>query len=150
MFQFYGMNYVPMRIYRVLIGDESIGLRRFLRPKRARFKLKMTIFAQLLKDSIIFPPWLFYVWIKVSRFGSQPDCNHLVKYVFFFVTVRATVNWLRILFLIVASSGLLYIFNLLVSIWNIKALFTESDEEPEIEYYNFMDHSTSPFLWVPS
>ncbi|KAH9027208.1 hypothetical protein EDB84DRAFT_315065 [Lactarius hengduanensis] len=46
---------------------------------------------------IILIPWVLYVWIKDSRFGSQPECNHFVKYVFFFVTVRATVGWLRIL-----------------------------------------------------
>ena len=40
---------------------------------------------------------MLYLWIKDSRFGAQPECNDLVKYVLVFVTFRATVGWIRIL-----------------------------------------------------
>jgi hypothetical protein len=50
-------------------------------------------------STLLFIAWLLYVWIKDSKFGSQPECNHLVKYVLFFVNVRATETWLRILFI---------------------------------------------------
>ncbi|KAH9000440.1 hypothetical protein EDB92DRAFT_1831305 [Lactarius akahatsu] len=62
----------------------------------SKFKMNITLAFQVLQV-IILIPWALYVWIKDSRFGSQPECNHFVKYVFFFVTVRATVGWLRIL-----------------------------------------------------
>jgi hypothetical protein len=50
-------------------------------------------------STLLFIAWLLYVWVKDSKFGSQPECNHLVKYVLFFVNVRATETWLRILFI---------------------------------------------------
>ena len=49
--------------------------------------------------TVVFTVWLLYVWIKGSDFGSQPTCNHRVKYVLFFANVRATVTWLRVLFI---------------------------------------------------
>ncbi|KAI9440676.1 hypothetical protein H4582DRAFT_1487001 [Lactarius indigo] len=62
----------------------------------SKFKMNVTIAFQVLQVLILIP-WALYVWIKDSQFGSQPECNHFVKYVLFFVTVRATVGWLRIL-----------------------------------------------------
>ena len=91
----------------------------------------MTILAQLCQDSIIWPPWLFYVWIKVSRFGAQPECNHLVKYVFVFITIRATVNWLRIFFLVFASIGLFCLLIGLRMIWKLKILFVDSGSDSD-------------------
>lgn len=41
----------------------------------------------------------FYVWANAPTFGSQPECNDQVKYVLFFFTVRATVPWLRVVWL---------------------------------------------------
>ena len=115
----------------------------------------MTILAQLCQDSIIWPPWLFYVWIKVSRFGAQPECNHLVKYVFVFITIRATVNWLRIFFLVFASFGLFCLLIGLGTFWKLKALFVDSEEASNIEQeYPSMASSTvkeyfSSFVCVP-
>jgi hypothetical protein len=53
-----------------------------------------------MASTLIFIVWLLYVWIKDSKFGSQPGCNHLVKYVLMFANVRATETWLRVLFVI--------------------------------------------------
>jgi hypothetical protein len=50
-------------------------------------------------STVAFTVWLLYVWANDSKFGSQPECNHLVKYVFFFANVRATETWLRVLFI---------------------------------------------------
>ncbi len=97
----YGVTCVPMKIYyRVLIRDENTGATRFILANRFSSKMKITFVVQALQLLIIFVPWSLYVLIKCSRFGAQPECNDLVKYVFFFVTVRATVGWLRIMFII--------------------------------------------------
>ena len=73
---------------------------RFITAPRFDLKLKITLAVQLCQFVLIFPIWSLYVWIKDSRFGPQPECNHLVKYVIVFVSVRATINWLRILTII--------------------------------------------------
>ena len=76
---------------------------RFISAPRYGLKLKITLTFQLCQFMLIFPVWSLYVWIKDSRFGSQQECNHLVKYVIFFASVRATINWLRILIIIMLS-----------------------------------------------
>lgn len=53
-----------------------------------------------MASTLVFIVWLLYVWIRDSKFGSQPGCNHLVKYVLLFANVRATETWLRVLFVI--------------------------------------------------
>jgi hypothetical protein len=53
-----------------------------------------------MASTLMFIVWLLYVWIRDSKFGSQPGCNHLVKYVLLFANVRATETWLRVLFVI--------------------------------------------------
>jgi hypothetical protein len=161
--QFYGMNDAPMRTHRVFIRNENTGFGRFLLAKRIDFKLKMTLLIQLCQVLIVLPPWLLYVWIKDSRFGAQPECNHLVKYVFFFVTVRATVNWLRIVFLVGISLGVFYVLISLRSIPSLhKALSAgpeqASDEAPgealDTEPVPIMSLSRilwiSSVMWVPS
>jgi hypothetical protein len=68
--------------------------------------------------TVVFTVWLLYVWIKGSNFGSQPKCNHLVKYVLFFADVRATVTWLRVLFimnLVMTACTLLFRFGAILS-----------------------------------
>ena len=42
-----------------------------------------------------FAAWSLYLWVNVKDYGSQPECNDQIKYVIFFVTVRATAPWLR-------------------------------------------------------
>jgi hypothetical protein len=131
--QFYGMNYVPMRTSRVLIRDENTGLNRVLSAKtRIDFKLRVAYFVQLFYGIFIMPPWLLYVWIKDSRFGSQPECNHLVKYVLVFVSVRATVNWLRIFFIVLYSVNLYHsLTNLRPTYYLLRKQFADSNEGSE-------------------
>jgi hypothetical protein len=61
----------------------------------------MKIFiAVQMTSTLVSIVWLLYVWIKDSNFGSQPECNHLIKYVLVFKNVRATETWLRVIFII--------------------------------------------------
>ena len=74
--------------------------------------MKIFIGVQTL-TTVVFTVWLLYVWIKDIDFGSQPSCNHLVKYVIFFADVRATATWLRVVFimyLVVSACMLLFRF----------------------------------------
>jgi hypothetical protein len=68
--------------------------------------------------TVVFTVWLLYVWIKGVDFGSQPACNHLVKYVLVFADVRATATWLRVLFimnLIITACMLSFRFGAILS-----------------------------------
>ncbi|KAI0296551.1 hypothetical protein B0F90DRAFT_1023006 [Multifurca ochricompacta] len=70
-------------------------------------------------STVVFTIWLLYVWIEDSHFGSQPDCNHLVKYVILFFNVPANSIWLRIFFiisLVFAAFSLLFKFSAIVSV----------------------------------
>jgi hypothetical protein len=58
-----------------------------------------------MASTLVFVIWLLYVWIKDSKFGSQPGCNHLVEYVLMFANVRATETWLRVLFVVYLVSN---------------------------------------------
>jgi len=90
----------------------SVGQRRFILSSIDDFSMEIFIVAQTF-STVVFTVWLLYVWIKDSNFGSQPECNHLVKYVLFFVSVGATATWLRVLFfinLISSSCVLLFTF----------------------------------------
>ena len=86
--------------------------RRFIRSGQNDFRMKIFTGFQIL-TTMVFTVWLLYVWIKGSNFGSQPTCNHLVKYVLFFADVGATVTWLRVLFimnLVMTACTLLFSF----------------------------------------
>ena len=96
-------------------GD--VGQRRFIRSGHNGFRMKIFIGFQTL-TTVVFTVWLLYVWIKGSNFGSQPTCNHLVKYVLFFADVRATVTWLQVLFimnLLMTACTLLFRFGAILS-----------------------------------
>lgn len=77
---------------------------------------------------VIFPSWALYVWIKGSVFGSQPLCNDLVKYVFFFISVQGTVHWLRILAIICFSVKILSSGTKLLSVFFLKKGKKQGDE----------------------
>ncbi|KAI0246905.1 hypothetical protein BJV78DRAFT_1157561 [Lactifluus subvellereus] len=82
------------------------GMRKFIRHSRSstqsrgNFRRMKVIIAIQTFTTVVFTIWLLYVWVKDSHFGSQPECNHLVKYVLFFANVRATDTWLRVLFIL--------------------------------------------------
>ena len=95
----------------------GVGQRRFIRSGQNDFRMKIFIGFQTL-TTVVFTVWLLYVWIKGSNFGSQSTCNHLVKYVLFFADVRATVTWLRVLFimnLVMTACTLLFRFGAILS-----------------------------------
>ena len=72
---------------------------------------------------ITFTAWALYVWANVKDFGSETDraCNNRIKYVLFFVSVRATAPWLRgiwIAGLVLSAVGLMLSFG-----WKAMELF---------------------------
>ena len=158
-FQVYGMTCIPLGIYRVLIREENTGMFRFVSAPRFDLKLKITLAVQLCQFLLIFPVWSLYVWIKDSRFGPQPECNHLVKYVIVFVSVRATINWLRILTITMLS---LSIFTCLLGSPAVSSLLktvmkTKPDEDKaqdegtDVEFGSLsMFTSVSSFWWARS
>ncbi len=136
------------------------GMRRYFQSsKNALNALRATlVIAVQLLSTTVFTVWLIYVWLQDSHFGSQPDCNHLVKYVIIFVSVDATANWLRILFIIyIVFSALFLLFEMTIVLWRNK---TQSSSPvtyaKTVPYfgtfsvgYVFPDRvtvSTSPFL----
>ncbi len=109
---------------------EGAGQRRHYRLKKTDFRMEVYIGVQTC-TTVVFTVWLLYVWIKGSNFGSQKACNHLVKYVVFVIDIRATVTWLRILFiinLIVTASVLLVSFGVNVHAY-VKRRRTHNYEE---------------------
>ncbi len=87
---------------------------------------------------ITFTAWGLYVWIDVKKFGDSPQCNHEIKYVIFFVTVRATAPWLRgiwITGLALSAAGLMLSFG-----WKAMELFEmkRMAEEQEAEEANMI------------
>jgi hypothetical protein len=58
-----------------------------------------TFIAVQMSSTVSFLYWLLYVWIKGSKFGSQPECNQLVKFVLLIFNVMATETWLRVIIL---------------------------------------------------
>jgi hypothetical protein len=111
-FYLYSKFFVHLNtILKPLMGYDGAGIRKFIRDSsrassrdcaesRTKFLCRKVIIAIQTFTTLMFTVWLVYVWIKGSQFGSQPECNHFVKYVFFFATFRATENWLWVLFTI--------------------------------------------------
>ncbi|KAI0298815.1 hypothetical protein BC826DRAFT_996738 [Russula brevipes] len=105
--------------------------RRFIQSRFSSADFRMTIFMTVQAlSTVMFTVWLLYVMVKDSDFGSQPECNHLVRYVLVFIGVKATVTWLRVLFLIylVLTSSML-----LPGIHNKWRVVGQSPGQPEQE-----------------
>ena len=118
-------------VLKTLTGLGRVGQRRFIRsesdePSERDLRVRMKLFIGIQAFSTaMFTVWLLYVWIKDSDFGSQPECNHLVKYVLLFADIRATVTWLRVLFimyLIVNACTLLFRFGVIISVFTQRSL----------------------------
>ena len=84
---------------------------------------------------ITFTAWGLYVWATVEHFGNENVriCNDRVKYVVFFVNIRATAPWLRgiwITALVLSAVGLMLTFG-----WKAMELFETKlmAEEQEAE-----------------
>ena len=80
---------------------------------------------------VTFAAWSLYLWVNVKDYGSQPECNDQIKYVIFFVTVRATAPWLRKLWisaLALSAAGLMVWFGT-----QAVKLFVRNDVEEAVE-----------------
>ena len=132
---------------------------RFISAPRYGLKLKITLSFQLFQFMLIFPVWSLYVWIKDSRFGPQQECNHLVKYVIFFASVRATINWLRTLIIVMlslciftcllSSPAVLMILKAMMRIKRGKEKTSEEESDAEVGCLSIFT-SVCSFWWAPS
>ncbi|TDL15463.1 hypothetical protein BD410DRAFT_845163 [Rickenella mellea] len=68
--------------------------------------LRLIVFS--MSSYLSYQAWSLHVWTTALTFGSQPECNHSTKFVFFWVTVRATAPWLRIWWIVTGATGLSY------------------------------------------
>jgi len=78
----------------------------------ARSRVIMGVFLQFA-SVVAFTGWGLYLWVHVNDYGSNSDCNDQIKYVIMFITVRATVPWLRGLWiaaLVLSAVGLMIKF----------------------------------------
>jgi len=52
---------------------------------------------------LMFQSWALYIWATATSFGPQDtvQCNNQIKYIFVFVSIRATALWLRVLWMVV-------------------------------------------------
>lgn len=88
-----------------------------------RSRVVMGVLLQFV-SVIAFTAWGLYVWADVKNFGNSSQsaqCNDKIKYVVFFVTVRATAPWLRgiwIAGLVLSAVGLVLSFG-----WKAMELF---------------------------
>ena len=88
------------------------GIRRSLRRLGKTLRIILLVGIQNF-STMVFTVWLLHELAHDDHFVSQPDCNQSVKYVFFFVSVRATSTRLQILFVaavIIAALSFLFKF----------------------------------------
>ena len=93
----------------------GVGQIRFMSSSKHNFRMKIFIAVQMT-CTLGFLIWLLFVWKDPSTFGSQPECNHLVKFVLFFFNIMATDSQLASLvigYVITYLSGVLFIFSVI-------------------------------------
>jgi hypothetical protein len=85
---------------------------------------------------ICFLVWWILLMRNAEHFGTQPECNDKTIIVILWISVRATVPWLRILSFVIAGSGLFVIavatVSLIVFIYAWKGLWPLQKWEPSI------------------
>ena len=109
----------------------------------ARSRIAMGVLLQYI-SVVSFTAWGLYLWVHVKDFGSQPECNDRIKYVFFFFTVRATVPWLRGLWiagLVLSAVALMFAFGVMAV-----ALFSMRRVERALEEGTMVARSLTPTL----
>ncbi|KAK2462573.1 hypothetical protein APHAL10511_005416 [Amanita phalloides] len=71
------------------------------RGNRTSFTIRILIsFVTTYGSFMLFAGYAFYVWATALKFGPFSECNNEIKYIFFFKSVRATVGWLRKLWMV--------------------------------------------------
>ncbi|KAH9002861.1 hypothetical protein EDB83DRAFT_2468442 [Lactarius deliciosus] len=132
---------IVMQVILSLQFLHGFGMRRYIlaNKKEFRIKMKLTIAIQIL-SLLIFYPWSFYMWINAPRFGAQPECNDLVKFVLVFYTFQATVLWARYLCMtILAMTTFALLCNLIVifAVYKVhKVVQPPSDDRSDSEKGN--------------
>jgi hypothetical protein len=75
-------------------------------------RVALAVLVQFLSITA-FTAWGLYLWFKVKDYGIHHECNDQIKYVVFFVSVKATEPWLRwlwVVVLILSAVGLMIMF----------------------------------------
>src|ERR1700730_1284311 len=93
----------------------GVGQIRFMISPKHNFRMKIFIAVQMT-CTFAFLIWLLFVWNNPSTFGSQPECNHLVKFVLFFFNIMATDSQLASLvtgYVITYLTGMLFVFSVI-------------------------------------
>ena len=57
-------------------------------------------------SSLVYAAWSLYVYAKAPTFGPDSECNNTTVLVLFWVSIRATVLWFRILYFVGAGFSL--------------------------------------------
>jgi len=102
----------------------------------------MGVFLQFA-SVIAFTGWGLFLWVHVNDYGSNSQCNDQIKYVIMFVTVRATVPWLRGLWiatLVLSAVGLMINFGIQATI--LFAMRRAAEEERAEETDSITGRST--------
>lgn len=77
------------------LTGKRVGERKFVWSSETDFQMRIYLLMHAF-GIIVFFIWYLYAAIDGTKFGSQPECNHLVIFViFYFFNVRATVTWFR-------------------------------------------------------
>jgi hypothetical protein len=94
-----GMYLRPFNHHSQELTGKKAAERRFIWSRRTNFQMFIYLLMHAFGVIVIFI-WILYSAIDGSKFGSQPSCNDRVKIVFFFVPVKATVTWLRVMMIV--------------------------------------------------
>jgi len=78
-------------------------------PLRYRIGMNATCFA--------FAVFAIYVAANARTYGSQPECNQNITYIFFFKTVSATAWWIRVVGVVFGALVIFTVFFLLAVSW---------------------------------
>lgn len=98
------------RSARYLSHSDRLGSIGKYEGNKTNFTIRILIsFIMTYGSFMLFTGYAFYVWATAPTFGISPECNNEIKYIFFFRSVRATVGWLRKLWMagLGATLGLL-------------------------------------------
>jgi hypothetical protein len=95
-----------------LSRSDHLGFKGKYDGNKTNFTIRILLsFIMTYGSFMLFTGYAFYVWATAPTFGIAAECNNEIKYIFFFRSVRATVGWLRKLWMVGlgATLGLLII-----------------------------------------
>jgi len=104
----------------------------------------------------LFLGWSAYVWAHAKTFGSSPECNAQVTYVFMFRSVGATVTWLRFfwIYAVVVTVGLTLLGIIVIGLQVLARTAPPRVDENDLDIEDYSPRlsgtvSTTLMLYVP-